>query len=77
MLKIVDIFKVGSLLSVTVEGNADGIKNGTRLVDKNGNEYTVISVGMAKYDDPHDISRYTTFLISPCSLEKGTELYTA
>lgn len=77
MLRIVDIFPVGSFLSITVEGNANMIKNNCKLVDEHGDFHTVLSVCLAKYNNPHDISKYTTFLTEPCSLKKGLELYIA
>ena len=77
MLKIVDVMKIGEMLSVIVEGDCKELKNGSKLVDNMGNVYTVESVGMAIYDDPHDISKTTTLLVTPCTLEKGSELTSA
>ena len=77
MLKIVDIIRVGDMISITVEGNASEVKNGSKLYDKRGNIYAVVSVGMSKYIDPHDVSKFTTLLLMPCDLEKGMELFTA
>ena len=74
MLRIIDISNVGNYISVTVEGNADKIHNNYKLIDEYGNMHTVISVGLEKYNDPHDISKYTTFLTEPCSLKVGTKL---
>lgn len=77
MLKIVDVMKIGEMLSVIVEGDCKELKNGSKLVDNMGNVYTVESVGMARYDNPHDISKTTTLLVTPCTLEKGSELTSA
>lgn len=77
MLKIIDVIKIGNKTSITVEGNAADVKNGSKLYDKDGNIYAVVSVGMSKYIDPHDISKYTTLLLSPCDLTEGMELFTA
>lgn len=77
MLKIVNSFKVGNMLSVTVDGNCDKIKNGSRLKDAAGNFYEVVSVGMTRYNNPKDISKSTTILIAPCTLEKDSELFIA
>ena len=37
MLKVLDVFPIGNMLSVTLEGPCDNIKNGCKLVDSNGN----------------------------------------
>ena len=44
MLKVLDVFPIGNMLSVTLEGPCDNIKNGCKLVDSNGNAVVVISV---------------------------------
>lgn len=77
MLKVLDVFRIGDMLSVTIDGKCDEIKNGSRLTDKNGNIFEVVSVGMTRYDDPSDISNNTTVLITPCTLEEGIELFIA
>lgn len=74
MLKVVDMLKIGNMLSVTVEGNCAEIKNGSKLVDDNGKVYLVNSVGMASFENPHDISKLTTLLVTPDTLSKGTNL---
>ena len=77
MFKIIDVFHVGEKLSITVEGNCSEIKNGSRLTDKKGNVYIVDAVGMTRYDDPKDISKVTTLLVTPVFIEKGSELFIA
>ena len=74
MLKVIDMLKVGNMLSVTVEGNCVGLKNGSKLIDGSGKIYTVNSIGMASFKDAHDISKFTTLLVTPNTLEKGTDL---
>ena len=74
MLKVLDVFEVGNMISVTLEGNCDEIKNGSKLVDSENNIYNVVSVAMTRHDNPSDISKFTTVLITPCNLEKGNEL---
>ncbi|MCD8180734.1 MAG: hypothetical protein LUF26_04560 [Firmicutes bacterium] len=71
MFKVIDVFKIGENVSVTFEGKCEDIKNGSRLIDENGNMYNIISVAMANYDNPLDISKSTTVLIHPCGIEKG------
>lgn len=77
MFEVLDTFRIGANLSVTLKGKCDKIKNGSRLKDANGNIYEVISVGMTRFDNPADVSQNTTILIVPCSLTKGTYLYEA
>ena len=77
MFEVMNVFKIGYNLSVTLGGCCESIKNGSRLVDKDGNVYDVLSVGMTSYGNPSDISSETTVLIVPCSLTKGTLLYKA
>lgn len=46
MLRVIDVFQVGSLYSITLQGECDGVKNGTRLQTKDGRFMTVQSVAM-------------------------------
>lgn len=62
------------MLSVTLEGSCNDIKNGSKLIDGSGNTITVISVAMTRYEDPTDISKSTTVMVNSCDLKKGTEL---
>lgn len=75
MFKVLDVFKMGDKLSVTLEGRCDSVKNGSRLSDKSGNIYEVVSVGMTRHNSPEDISKNTTMLITPCTLQKGNEVF--
>ena len=75
MFEVIDTFKIGSNLSVTLKGKCEQIKNGTVLKDKNNNKYDVLSVGMTRFDNPSDIARSTTVLVTPCGLKKGSELF--
>lgn len=77
MLKVLDVFPVGTMLSVTVEGIPEQLHNGTRLIDKAGNVIVVNSVAMTRNENPEDIHKSTTFLINRCEVEKGAELYIA
>ncbi len=74
MLKVLDIFPVGNMYSVTLEGACDNIRNGSRLIDNKGNVITVLSVAMTRYENPSDISTNTTVLVSDPHLQKGSEL---
>lgn len=74
MWEILDVFCVGDMLSITLEGICDGIKNGTRLIDENGNVHEVVSVAMTDNEYPADIRNSTTLLIAGCSLKKGDML---
>lgn len=77
MFKVLDVFKVGNNVSVTFEGKCETLKNGCKLRDNAGNIYRVVSVGMTRHENPGDISKSTTVLLSPCNLKKGNVLYTA
>lgn len=77
MFKVIEVFKIKNMLSVTVEGEPNKINNRTVFIDENGNEYKVISVALEKYNEPRDISRLTTFLIDLCDLKADTELFIA
>ena len=57
--------------------NCNNIKNGSKLTDEHGNIYNVISVGMTRYENPNDITKETTLLVTPCTLRKGNILYVA
>lgn len=73
MIKVMDIFPIGDMLSVTLEGTCENITNGSKLIDSNGNEIVVISVAMTRYENPSDINKSTTVMINNCQLKKGTE----
>jgi hypothetical protein len=77
MFKVLDVFKVGDMLSVTLEGKCDLLKNGSKLTDGNGSIYEVVSVGMTRHNNPSDIVKSTTILVKSCNLEKGNELFIA
>jgi hypothetical protein len=74
MLKVIDVFPVGDMLSVTLEGSCSDIKSGSKLTDSGGNTVTVESVAMTRYDDPSDISKTTTIMVDFCKLRKGDTL---
>lgn len=74
MIKVTDIFPIGDMLSVTLEGMCENITNGSKLIDSSGNEIVVISVAMTRYEDPSDINKMTAVMINNCQLKKGTEL---
>lgn len=77
MFKIIDIFAVGNMLSVSFEGNCEELKSGSRLTDNKGNFYNVISVAMTRHDSPEDISKSTNILISPNTAKLNDMLYIA
>lgn len=77
MLKVLDVFPIGNMLSVTLEGPCENIKNGCKLVDSNGNKVIVISVAMTRHNNPDDINKSTTIMVDSCPLKKGTELFIA
>lgn len=77
MLKVLDVFPIENMLSVTLEGSCADIKNGCKLIDSNGNAIVVVSVAMTHHNNPKDIKESTTIMINSCSLQKGTELFIA
>ncbi len=48
MLKVLDVFRIGNNLSVTLEGSCAELKNGSVLLGRGGKRYEVISVAMVK-----------------------------
>lgn len=74
MLKVLDIFPIGNMYSVTLEGACDNLKNGSRLIDGEGNIIAVVSVAMTRHENPSDIRNYTTIMVEPCNIRKGSEL---
>ncbi len=74
MLKVLGVMTIGGRTAITLEGSGHDIKNGSKLIDKNGNEIIVISVGMMNFANPDDIGKYTTVLVDSCSLTEGSEL---
>lgn len=74
MFKVLDVFKIGDRLSVTLDGICDEIKNGTKLIDEKGILHNVISVAMTSNNNPNDISKSTTILIADCNIKKDAEL---
>mgnify|MGYP004513104691 CR=1 FL=1 len=75
MFEVMDVLKIGNKLSVTLQGKCEDIKNGSKLKDGKGNIYNVVSVGMTRYNNPTDIEKSTSILITPCTLLKGEQLY--
>ncbi len=74
MLRVLDVFPIGTMMSVTLEGTCEKLRNGSRLLDVNGNEIIVASVAMTRSNDPAGISKSTTIIVKQCALEKGAEL---
>ena len=49
MFKVLDVFPIGNMFSVTLEGSCDNLKNGSKLIDDNGNTVVVVSVAMTRH----------------------------
>ena len=73
MLKVLNVLPVGDKLAVTFEGNGNGIKNGSKIVDGVGNIIEILSVGMGRYENAADISKSTTVLIEKCDISIGSK----
>ena len=74
MFKVLDVFKIGDMLSVTLDGKCEMLK---KLYDKSGRTYEVVSVAMTRYNDPSDIAKSTTVLLKACDIKTGSELFIA
>ena len=75
MLKVIDIFRIGDKLSVTIEGRCEQLKNGSKLIDNDNNKiYEVISAAMTRNNNPEDFSKTTTVLMPFCDIAEGIEL---
>lgn len=77
MLRVLDVFPIGNMMSVTLDGACEKLCSGSRLLNANGNEIIVVSVAMTKNGSPADIGKTTTILVKQCALEKGAELFIA
>lgn len=64
MFNIVAALPVGKNVAATLAGICD-IKQGAKFKDENQKEFEVVSVGVAQYDDPCDITKYTEVLLHP------------
>ena len=73
MLKVIDIFRMGDKLSVTIEGKCEQLKNGSKLIGNDNRIYEVISVAMTRNNNPEDFSKTTTVLMPFCDIKAGTE----
>ena len=74
MLKVLDVFPIGTMLSITIEGECKEIRNGSKLIDPTGNVIVVNSVAMTRYNNPEDFKKSTTVLVNFCNIQKGCEL---
>lgn len=75
MLEIIDIFQIGNMLSVTLNGSCEKIKNNSKVIDDHNNIYQIISIAMTENNNPSDISKTTTILLPLCDLRKGDTLH--
>lgn len=75
MFKVLDVYKIGDMISVSLHGNCEMIKNGTKLKDKNNRIYNVISVAMTSYNENSPISNNLIILLNDCDIKTGAELY--
>ena len=73
MFKVLDVFPIGKMLSVTLEGECKEITNGIKLVDSAGNTIIVDSVAMTRHTNPEDINLNTTIFVEANSIERGSE----
>lgn len=64
MFNVVNSIPIGNNLAITIDGVCD-LKSGTSLEDENGNKFTLLSTGMARYINANDIKKYTEILLTP------------
>ena len=74
MLKVLDVFQIGNMLSVTLGGDCRQLCNGSKLKDKVGNIITVNSIAMTRPDDLNRANESTTILTDMCDIGIGLEL---
>lgn len=74
MFKVTGILPIGSDLSITLDGDSKKIKNGSKLVDDNGNVIVIKSVAMVRYTDPQYIGNDVTVLVDKCDIAVGSTL---
>lgn len=73
-MRVTDKLIVGNQISVVLKGDVSSVKNGSKLVDINGNVFTVNSVGMVRYIDGETRHNELHVLISPVGIDIGQEL---
>ena len=76
MFKVLDIYPIGNMLSVTLEGPCKNIKNGCKLIDSKGNIIVVVSTAMIHHNDSICINKNTVIIkIAFCQLKKDDVLF--
>ena len=74
MLKVLDVFPIGNMLSITLEGDCKEIRNGSKLLDPNGNTIIIDSVAVTRPIEPDSPDESTVVLVQMCNIQKGYEL---
>lgn len=75
MFEVIEAFKIGNMLSVTLNGSCGKLKNNSKVIDDHNNIYQIISIAMIENNNPSDISKTTTILLPLCDLRKGDTLH--
>lgn len=63
MYEVSGVFLVGNTYAVTVKGDRLLLKNGVKLVDQNGEEFTIKSIAMIRYENIENMKRWREFAI--------------
>lgn len=74
MFEVIEVFQIGDMLSITLNGNCEKLNNNSKVIDAHNNIYQIISIAMRENDNPSDISKTTTVLLPLCNLRKGDTL---
>lgn len=75
MFEVIEAFKIGNMLSATLNGSCEKLKNNSKVIDDHNNIYQIISIAMTENNIPSDISKTTTILLPLCDLRKGDTLH--
>lgn len=75
MFEVIEVFQIGDMLSITLNGSCEKLKNNSKVIDDHDNIYQIISIAMTENNNPSDISKTTTILLPLCDLRKGDTLH--
>ena len=75
MFKIIDVFRIGNKLSVTLEGQCDKLRNGSMLTNQKGITEKIDSIAMVN-SRINDYLRNSVIVMMPlCDIHKGDQLH--
>lgn len=62
--KVIHRIKIQENTAVTIEGMVDNVQHGQSILDAEGESHILLSVGITKYKNPQDLTKYSDLLIS-------------